>query len=319
MKWVLSCFTDIRDWVPGKDLLYKQYRENNKFFEFWGRSNKAGIFVDIVVFFGGARLGSVMVPASSNRAGWCLFSKELDSFLAGSNTVGVEGRNSGGAAGGGQLYGGSHDGKKFFKTGNQREGRNFENSRAYLGHNVFKGETATVTVSKKKNGRPTRDFMFKVNSDTLTLALRVSLSEGGKRVVSWMNPLDSHKAITRGNPVGKRGVPWVDRVKLQRQVAVGPVVSKPQAQAHVANKTHLVADTCVTNGLKVLVGCGQGTSGSGDSSTEPGVAAMTPTVGLEAPMREIPLPSPIRWSAPLYRRLPSQIGSQGQRQRVLRL
>ena len=67
--------------------------------------------------------------------------------------------------------------------------------------------------------------MFKVNSDTL--ALRVSLSEGGKRVVSWMNPLDSHKAITRGNPVGKRGVPWVDQVKLQRQVAVGLVVSNP--------------------------------------------------------------------------------------------
>ena len=145
------------------------------------------------------------------------------------------------------------------------------------------------------------DFMFKVNSDTLTL--RVSLSKGGKRVVSWMNPLDSHKAITRGNPVGKHGVPWVDQVKLQRQVAVGPVVSKPQAQAqaqaqalvqaHVANKTHLEADTCVTNGLKVLVGCGQGTSGSGNSLTELGVAAVAPTVGLEAPMREIPLPSPI--------------------------
>ena len=164
MKWVLSCFADIRDWVPGKDLLYKHYRENNKFFEFRGRSNKAGIFVDIAMFFGGAQRGSVMVPASSNRTGWCLFSKELDSFLAGSNTVGVEGRNSGGAAGGGQLYGGSHDGKKLFKTGNQREVRNFENSRAYLGHNVFKGETATVTVSKKKNGRRTHNFMFKVNS-----------------------------------------------------------------------------------------------------------------------------------------------------------
>ena len=118
MKWVLSCFTDIRDWVPGKDLLYKQYRENNKFFEFRGRSNKAGIFLDIAVFFGGARRGCVMVPGSSNQAGWCLFANELDSFLAGSNTVGVEGRNSGGAAGGGQLDGGGHDGKKLFKIGN---------------------------------------------------------------------------------------------------------------------------------------------------------------------------------------------------------
>ena len=43
-----------------------------------------------------------------------------------------------------------------------------------------------------------------------------------------MNPLDSHKSIKRGNPVGGNcGVSWVDQVKLQRQVAVGPVVSKP--------------------------------------------------------------------------------------------
>ena len=118
MKWVLSCFADICDWVPRKDLLYKRYRENNKFFEFRGRSNKAGIFVEIVVFFGGARRGCVMVPASSNRAGWCLFSKELNSFLASSNTIGVEGRNFGGASGGGQMDGGGHDGKKLFKIGN---------------------------------------------------------------------------------------------------------------------------------------------------------------------------------------------------------
>ena len=54
MKWVLSCFANICDWVPRKDLLYKRYGENNKFFEFRGRSNKAGIFMEIVVFFGGA-------------------------------------------------------------------------------------------------------------------------------------------------------------------------------------------------------------------------------------------------------------------------
>ena len=54
MKWVLSCFANIRDWVPGKDFLYKHYRKNNNFFKFRGRSNKAGIFADIAVFFGGA-------------------------------------------------------------------------------------------------------------------------------------------------------------------------------------------------------------------------------------------------------------------------
>ena len=161
--------------------MYKRYRENNKFYKFRGRSNKAGIFADIAVFFGGARCGCVMVPASSNRAGWCLFSKELDSFLSGSNSVGGEGRTSSGVAGGGQMDGSGHDGKNFFKNGNQRKFRKFENSRAILGHNVFMGETAVVTVSKK-NGRPTRDFIFKVTPDTL--ALRGSFSEGGKRVVS---------------------------------------------------------------------------------------------------------------------------------------
>ena len=59
-----------------------------------------------------------MVPASSNRFGWCLFSKELDSFLSGSNTARVEGRNSVGAADGGSSVGGGHDGKKRIKTGN---------------------------------------------------------------------------------------------------------------------------------------------------------------------------------------------------------
>ena len=106
--------------------------------------------MDIAVFFGGARRGCVMVPASSNWAGWSLFSRALDSFLVGSNIVGVEGRISGGAAGGGQMDGGGLDGKKLFNTGNQRKLRNFENSRAYLGHNVFKGEVAAGSVSKKK-------------------------------------------------------------------------------------------------------------------------------------------------------------------------
>ena len=69
LKWILLCFADICDWVPGKVFLCKRYRENNKFFVFRGRSNKAGIFVDIVVFYGGACYGCVMVPVSSNQSG----------------------------------------------------------------------------------------------------------------------------------------------------------------------------------------------------------------------------------------------------------
>nr|POE73853.1 hypothetical protein CFP56_26831 [Quercus suber] len=178
LKWILSCFADICDWVPGKDFLCKRYRENNKFFIFRGRSNKAGIFVDIAVFYGGARRGCVMVLASSNQSRWCLFTKELDSFLSGSNTVWVEGRTSDEAVGGGLINGGGQNGKKFFKTGNQWKFRNFENSRAILGHNVLKGET--VVIVSNINGRPTREFMFKLTTDDL--ALRVPKSNGGKLV-----------------------------------------------------------------------------------------------------------------------------------------
>ena len=94
----------------------KRFRENNKFFIFGGRPNKAGIFVDIAVFFGGARRGCVMVPASTNRFGWCLFSKELESFLSGSNVGMVEGRTSDEAKSGGQMDGSGDNGKLFFKT-----------------------------------------------------------------------------------------------------------------------------------------------------------------------------------------------------------
>ena len=84
---------------------------------------------------------------------------------------------------------------------------------------MFKVESV-VTVSNK-NGRPTHDFMFKLTIDNL--ALRVSIFEGGKRVVSWMNPQNSHKSIKSGNPDGgKQVVSWVDQVK-----------SQTQAQAHV--------------------------------------------------------------------------------------
>ena len=202
MKWILSCFADIRDWVPSKDLFYKRYRDNNKFCEFRGRSDKAGIFVDI--------------------------SKELDSFLSGSNTAQVEGRNSVGDDSGGPSAGGGHDGKKLIKTGNQRKVRNFENSSAILGHNVLKGEKV-VTVSNK-NGRPTRDFLFKLTTDIL--ALKVSVPEGGKRVVSWLNPQNSLKPIKSGNSAGKSVVSWTGPVKSQWPTVVGPVASQTQAQAH---------------------------------------------------------------------------------------
>ena len=66
LEWILACFADIRDWVPRKDYLCKRFRANNKLFKFRGRSNKAGIFMEIAMYYGGARRGWVLVPTSSN-------------------------------------------------------------------------------------------------------------------------------------------------------------------------------------------------------------------------------------------------------------
>ena len=101
-------------------IVCKHFRAQNKFFKFWGRSSKVGIFVEIAVYFGGAHRGGIMVPASLNRSGWCLFTKELDSFLSGSNFVWVEGKTVDVAVGGGQ------DGKKSLNIGNQRKLRNLK-------------------------------------------------------------------------------------------------------------------------------------------------------------------------------------------------
>ena len=55
----------------------KRFWDNNKLMEFCGRLNKAGVFMVIAEYFGGARRGCVMIPASSNRAGWSLFQRCL--------------------------------------------------------------------------------------------------------------------------------------------------------------------------------------------------------------------------------------------------
>ena len=143
--------------------------------------------MEIATYYGGARCGWVMVPTSSNWSGWHLFTKELDSFLAGSNTVWVKGRTSDEAAAGGPLDGGGQVGKKSVKISNQRKFRNFEFSRANSGHNVLKGDTVVAVSSI--NGRPMHKFKFE---------LRVSKLAGGKRVATWMNPNTHHKSNNSG-------------------------------------------------------------------------------------------------------------------------
>ena len=51
MEWILTCLVDIRDWVPGRATLCKRFRDNGKLLEFYGSSNKAGLFVVIAVYF----------------------------------------------------------------------------------------------------------------------------------------------------------------------------------------------------------------------------------------------------------------------------
>ena len=213
-------FADIRDWVPGKECLCKSYRVNNKFFEFRGRSNKAGIFVEIAVYYGGARCGWVMVPASSNQSGWRLFSKNLDCFLVGSNTVWVKGRTSDEVAAGGPLDGGGQVGKKFVKISNQQKLRKFEFSRANSGLNVLKGDTVVAVSSI--NRRPTREFKFELTS--AKLAMRVSKLVGGKRVATWMNPNTHHKSNNSG-PSLLKSVSGLDKAHVvdQRGKAQGEV------------------------------------------------------------------------------------------------
>ena len=62
-------------------VLCKRFRENGKLIEFCGRSNKAGLFVVIAVYFGGSRRGFIMKPTSSNRVGWSLFQREIRNFF----------------------------------------------------------------------------------------------------------------------------------------------------------------------------------------------------------------------------------------------
>ena len=90
----------------------KRFWDNNKLLEFCGRSNKAGVFVVIAEYFGGARQGCVMIPASSNRASWSLFQREMRDFFTGVKPVPmVEAPSKNGGGGGGQSAGGDWSGK----------------------------------------------------------------------------------------------------------------------------------------------------------------------------------------------------------------
>ena len=140
LEWILACFADIRNWVPGKVPMCKWFWDNNKLLEFCGRLNKAGVFVVIVEYFGGARRGCVMIPVSSNRAGWSLFQREMRDFFTGAELVSMaEASSKNGGGGDGQSASGDRSGKILSAVGHQCKFRNFEKLGAILGQKRFPG------------------------------------------------------------------------------------------------------------------------------------------------------------------------------------
>ena len=115
---ILSCLANIRDWMPSRAVLCKRLRENGKLLEFCGSSNRAGLFVVIAVYFRGSRRGCIMIPASSNYAGWSLFQRELKHFFSGAKPVSLAEVSSTKGGGGGQFASGGQSGKLLSVFGN---------------------------------------------------------------------------------------------------------------------------------------------------------------------------------------------------------
>ena len=132
-----------------------------------------------------------MIPASSNRAGWSLFQREMRDFSIGAKPISMaEATSKNGGGGGGQSAGGDQSGKILSVVGHQRKFRNFEKFGAILGQNKIPGghaENGLVLKGKVSviNGRPTRTCTFKLTP--ACLALRVCKSEEGKRFVTYLD------------------------------------------------------------------------------------------------------------------------------------
>ena len=169
----------------------KRFRDNDKLLEFCGRSSKAGVFMVIAEYFGGACRDCVMIPASSNRAGWSLFQREMRDFSTGAKPFSMaEATSKNGGGGGGQSAGRDRSGKFLFTAGHQHKFRNFEKFGAIFRQNrIPRGHAENGLVLKGKvsviNGRPTWTCTFKLTA--ACLALRVCKSEGGKRSVTYLD------------------------------------------------------------------------------------------------------------------------------------
>nr|POE70252.1 hypothetical protein CFP56_36516 [Quercus suber] len=135
-----------------------------------------------------------MIPASSNRAGWSLFQRELRNFFTGAklgSMADVSSKNGGG--GGGLSVGGDRSENLLSASGNQQKIRNFEKFGAILGQNgipgvpIGNGSVLNDNVSVI-NGRSTQACTFKLTP--AFLALRVCKSEGEKCTVTVLGAKD---------------------------------------------------------------------------------------------------------------------------------
>ena len=140
-----------------------------------------------------------------NRAGWSLFQKEFKNFCFGAKLASqakVTFNNGGG--GGGQPAGGGRSGKILSVYGNQRKSRNFEKNRTKWGQNMMHGDSTENGSAIKGNGsalsgRPMRAFKFKLTP--ALLSLRVSKPEGGRRVMTCLDPKEiSWPKVLSGGP-----------------------------------------------------------------------------------------------------------------------
>ena len=79
-----------------------------------------------------------MIPASSNRAGWSLFQREMRDFFTGAKPVSMDGASStNGGGGGGQSVGGDRSGKILSAVGHQRKSRILKNLELTWGRKGF--------------------------------------------------------------------------------------------------------------------------------------------------------------------------------------
>uniref|UniRef100_A0A7N2KR07 Uncharacterized protein n=1 Tax=Quercus lobata TaxID=97700 RepID=A0A7N2KR07_QUELO len=200
MEWILSCLEDIRDWVPSHVLLCKRFRENGKLLEFCERSNKAGLFVAMAVYFGGSRRGCIMKPASSNRAGGLCFRKSLGIFALVLNrylwpkimVVEQKSKNF-------ENFG-TISGLNRFHEDPSDQGRSVEVLQLGPQTKIPDSALASDNVSvisgnvSVKHGRSTRAFKFELS--LAVLALRVCKPEDVRRVVTCLGDFVSPTTAT---------------------------------------------------------------------------------------------------------------------------